>query len=310
MEAARQIAFGTIDELVVLSGTGHGSGETRAFVLDTASGSLVAKKEWREKYVGHSSIFASARGIYLTSGLDGPVAYSAGLREQLPKPPEYVENLSQDGRYFTISKGERGRAVQAIVDIETFRETGVEVVNTSVDSIGSNRLASVVLLPDDQGAVKVADSTGTLYPFTGPCRAIRPRFVAPDVVAVFGCHRLEVVTLSGERLFGTGLEPEDRYVAAAARDGSRFATIAPHFGIGCDGKVCFETVRVFDIAARREVFSTEVHEWHGTDGGSGIALSPDGLALAVNSVGIVRYFRLPPKVVPQETPSTVPGEKS
>ena len=297
LEAIKQMAFGNSEELVVISQSGLNDKpvKVKAFVLSTASGKVVNTREWALKDALSTEIFSTPGGSYLTPTADGPTAFSAGLRDVLPQPSHYVSMMSPDARYYFISKGERGHKITALVETETDRETGVEVVNKPIESIGSNWIATVGFMPDGRASVSLAGSSETLHPYAGTCREVSPRFVSEKAIALIGCEQLEVRSLSGEPIFATTLPGDVEHLIAPSRDGSRFATLTSHHGWGCDPKLCFEKVSVFDMQERREVFSTEIHEWHESYGASGIALSPDGLALAVNSVGVVQLFRLPPK---------------
>lgn len=293
--AADQIAFGSPEELVVVRDTGVARKpiQVRAFVINAVSGKLTGRQEWTRRN-GPANIHATAHGTYLAYTSDGQAVFTAGL-ERTERISQAVRMVSPDGCYFTTSEAVPGHAITRFFDAASFDPTGTEFVNMTVDSIAADRIAYMAVQGDKRRVAVVETAQSRAYPFSTTCKVIQPRFISDGVLAVFGCNRLDVVTISGDSLFSTDIERETRWMAVASRDGSRFAIQSPHLGGGEFTRIQSETVRVFDVEQRREVFATAVQERHGRKGESGVALSPDGKALAVNSVGIVQYFRLPPK---------------
>ena len=296
LTAADQIAFGSPEELVVVrdTGTARKPVEVRAFVIDTISGKLVGQREWTRKS-GRGNITATADGKYLSYTSDGQDVFTAGLATS-ERISQAVRMVSPDGRYFTTWEAVPGHSITRFFDAASFAPTGAEFTSKTVDSIAADRIAYMTVLGDKRRAAVAETVPSRAYAFTTTCKEIRPRFISDEVLVVFGCDRIDVVTRLADRLFSADLERGTRWIAPASRDGSRFAIQSPQFGGGEFARIRSETVRVFDVQQRREVFMITVQEGHGQNGESGIALSPDGMALAVNSVGIVQYFRLPPKI--------------
>src|SRR5687767_6514738 len=116
--------------------------------------------------------------------------------------------ISPDGRRITVWRAVPGRAVTAFLDTDTLQATGAEFINKHV--------------------------------------SIRPRFVSSDVLAVFGCGRLEVITTQGRKLFTTAIPDQDRWVAPASRNGRRFALVGTYESAAHWSKPCFERVKVLD----------------------------------------------------------------
>jgi hypothetical protein len=77
-------------------------------------------------------------------------------------------------------------------------------------------------------------------------------------------------------------------------DGSRFAVIQTFSGPGDPSSLSIERVTVFDATRQKAVFATDISDLNGARSGasSGVALSPDGGSLAINSAGVVRLFAL------------------
>jgi hypothetical protein len=299
-EALTQIACGSPDEIVVVDSPPLITGMTftvKAFALDAHSGQVVREREWPQPWVPPvPNLSATASGKYLTDTGDGPRAFSLGLKDIL-EPPPCSGVASVDGRYFLLHvshiQGYKGHAQRLMCDVDSCQPTGAEFGNPNVESIAGGRIATVGY-KDGQAHVRVEGKDGSFNPYVG-CSDARPRFVSDSLLAVFACGKIQVVDLSGGVLFSAPRLTRGRPLAAAARDGSRFATLELFYGWGDSPKLHHERVRVFDIAEKKEIFSVDIHEWHSDFGHSGMALAPDGSGLAVNSVGVVQYFRLPPK---------------
>jgi hypothetical protein len=162
-------------------------------------------------------------------------------------------------------------------------------------SVADNRIAHSALR-NSKGIVLIEDISKQMPEFETDCQNIdvRPNFITSDLLAVLGCRRLDVVSLRSGKVFSSTLEGEQAFFVAASRDGSRFAIMQIFALPGDPPSVSKERITVFDVAQRKAVFLTDISELRGSTLGesSGVALSPDGSRLAINSVGVVRLFAL------------------
>ena len=296
LTAINQIAFGSNAELVVIGDEDplpDARGQVRAYVLEAKTGQVLTQKSWMAK--GRPSLFATAKGQYVADTSNGLVLYSSGLERILARYDDAAEMASPDGRVVTVWGGVPGRAVTTFLDADTLRPTGAEFINKAIDSVALDRIAYVAFYGSNapHASVLIDDAHEEVKPVDTDCREVRPRFVSQGVLAVFGCNRLKVITDQGQVLFTTPALDSSRWVAPASRDGRRFAVIDTYESEAHWSTVCFERVRVFDTTTGHVSFRAEFHDLRGTLGGSGVALSPDGSLIAVNSLGIVRVFAIP-----------------
>ena len=103
--------------------------------------------------------------------------------------------------------------------------------------------------------------------------------------------------MSEGRVFTAPLKGETGFFAAGSREGNRFAVIQHFQRPGDPPTICSERITVFDVIQRKPVFVTDISDLKGLTAGqsSGVALSPDGSSLAVDSAGVVRLFALQAK---------------
>lgn len=293
VEATRQIAFGTADELVVVSSRASFAKPdvVRAFLLEAKSGAVVSTEKWTAK--GLPYVFATADGRYAAVTETGLVAYSAGLKEVLATAGQSARMASPDGRSLAAWKSVPGHGVTSFIDAKSLRPTGVEYLDTNVLSISQNQIAYTAYASGSPNpAVHVRGPTGSASVYRTECSEVQPNFISENVLAVLGCDQVDVITSEGERLFSHATEGDSTF-AGASRDGSRFAIVEAFYGSGHDPKLRAERFIVFDVRTRKPVFTTDIVELRGRERGrSGAALSPDGSALAVNSLGIVRLFHI------------------
>lgn len=293
-DVSRSITFGTSAELVVLSDSDFEKPiHVRAFVLDAESGELIHQGAWTVDWAEDVAIYGNADGNYLANTDEGPVLLSRGLKETLKPLPGSAREVAPDGRSFvTWPTGEPGHAVTTFYDALTLERTGTEVVNREIHSIARDRVVETWDVQEKTGMkreIEVFVDGQSLFPYSASCEWLRAQFLSNEMLAIFSCGQLEFVTLSGERVFRTKLHERSVWRGSASRDGSRFATVTDN------GRGGAESIQVFDVNERREIYSTIIHQMHGDHDHSGVALSPDSLALVVNTAGIVRYFKLPPK---------------
>jgi hypothetical protein len=292
-EAVRLIAFGSADEIVVIGAESlfPEPGLVRAFVLDAKSGRIADSRQWTGR--GSAYIFPTAKGDYAAATETGLVLYSPGLKEALAKSPHSARLASPDGRSLAAWMQVPGHGLTLFLDTASLRPTGVKFLDKNVESISRECIASngsaagaPAVLVEWPAETKTAYRTG--------CSERQPRFVSEDVLAIIGCDRVDVINTAAERLFTFSTDGDAAFVNAS-RDGSRFAIVEAFFGYGIHGKLRSERFTVYDVGSRQPIFSTVIAELRGQDfARTGAALSPDGSALAVNSLGIVRLFDLKP----------------
>jgi hypothetical protein len=288
IDASRQLAFGSNDELVVIGDSGGPSPEqtVRGFALESRSGTMFRTAEWRRKH--WSCVLGTSSGAYAVTTETGLSLYSSGLKEVVTTSAYSARLASPDGRYLLASEGDS----TLLLDASSLQATGVQFRRHSVDSFVGDRIAYTGYVNRSREASVLFDDVDEKLPaYQTDCQEVRPHFLSSDVLAVLGCGRFEVIRIGGERLFSGSTHG---VFAAVSRDGTRFAIVEAVFGLGSHAKLSSEDIRVFDAKLGREVFATRVQELRGLeDANSGVTLSPDGSRLAVNSLGIVRLYDLP-----------------
>lgn len=299
-EAARQIAFGSNDELVIIkdSGSFANPNPARAFVLGTKSGDLRNDVRWVTNRWPY--IFATAQGNYAVVANDGMVLYSPGLKQIVATAANTAaDKVSPDGYSLAAWKTIPGHGLTYFLNADTLRPTGTQFLDTNVESISPDAIAYIARRKDsttDSVFVNNGKSTGSRY--DTKCDQVQARFVSANVLTIVGCDVMEVVSDGGSELFAEQVLGPLGYsgFAAASRSGNRFAIRQTFDKSGDPPTICTERVTVFDVKSRKAVFVTDVQQLRGFDSGpkaSGIALSPDGRLMAVNSAGVVQLYQLP-----------------
>ncbi|MBI3450849.1 MAG: hypothetical protein HY049_18285 [Acidobacteria bacterium] len=292
------MAFGSSRELVVLDDRSlvPTPSDIHAFVLDAISGSVVNQTKWQSKW--HCMLFGNAAEGYVVVTEKGTSVWSAGMKEVTAASPETGKDASPDGSVFAAWSGEfrPGHGATFFLDTQTLKPTGVEVLDTYVSSVSRDHMAHVAYREGTKnGTVLYAPEDDAWKPYDSDCPEPGPLFVTNDLVAVFGCRKMRVVDTSGSLVFTARLGRESGS-AATARDGSRFAVFENTYTIAHWPKLVEERFTVFDVKGKGPIAIIKIDELRGrTDGNSGAALSPDGSLLAVNSMGVVRLYALPPK---------------
>jgi hypothetical protein len=292
-QATRQIAFGSSAELVVAKDSGPFAkpNEVRGFVLDAKSGKILREAHWTSG--SWPFLFATSNGKYAVVTEAGMALYSQGLRSAIATGIHTADKVSTDGRYLSASESIPGHGVTIFIDAETLKPNGAQFQDVYVWSIADNRVASSAWR-GEQGVVLVKDSSKQVPDYQTDCKYVRPNFITSDLLAVLGCARLDVVSLTSGKTFTSALKGAEAFFAAASRDGTRFAVIQVFSRPGDPPSLSLERITVFDVNQRKPVFATDISDLKGSTTGasSGVALSPDGSALAINSAGVVRLFAL------------------
>jgi hypothetical protein len=292
-QATRQIAFGSNTELVVAKDSGPFAkpNEVHGFVIDAKSGKILREVHWTSG--SWPFLFATSNGKYAVVTETGMALYSQGMQSSIATGAHAADKMSPDGRFLSASESIPGHGITIFIDAETLKPNGTEFRDIYVWSIADNRVASSAFR-DASGVVLVNDKGKQVPEYETGCRGVRPNFITTDLLAVLGCEGVDVVSLTNGKTFTSPLKGADAFFAAASRDGKRFAVIQAFSRSGDPPTLTLERVTVFDVTQRKPVFVTDISDLKGlTPGGSsGVALSPDGSGLAINSAGVVRFFAL------------------
>ena len=292
-QATRQIAFGSNSELVVAKDSGPFAkpNEVHGFVLDPKSGKLLREAHWTSG--SWPFLFATSSGKYAVVTEAGMTLYSQGLQSAIATGIHTADKVSPDGRYLSAPESIPGHGVTIFIDAETLKPNGTRFQDTYVWSIADNRIAYSAFR-GKEGVVLVGDNIRQLPEYQTDCKDVRPNFITSDLLAVLGCERLDVVSLTSGKTFTFALRGSEAFFAAASRDGTRFAVMQVFTRQGDPPSLSLERVTVFDVARRKPVFATDIFDLKGSTTGasSGVALAPDGSSLAINSAGVVRLFAL------------------
>jgi hypothetical protein len=292
--ADRQIAFGTNGDLVVL-GVPFKRGDTqsvRAYVLDTGSGHVIRERQWEAR--GTPRVFGTSGGGYAVDTTAGTVLYGPRLEEEQQRTNLYVEMASCDGRRLAARTLKGKESVWVGLDAVTLEPDGWEYPEGSGLSISEHGSASVVYVREPTPVVSItsAGSTESVYYRPG-CKQIGVDFLSESTLAVVGCDRYVVINTRGNELM-SGLALLGHDVFTPARNGSRFALNQAVFSGDWRDSLRYEKVTVFDLPARRAILQLKIDDLRGEDlARSGVAVSPDGSMLAVDSWGIVKVYSLP-----------------
>ena len=293
-EATRQLAFGSNGELVVASSDGPilKASDVRAFVIETRSGRVIDEAAWKSKTWPY--IFATAEGNYAVTTENGLALYSSGLKEVIATSKHSSKMASPDGQSLAAWKRVPGHGVTFFLGSRDFLPSEIEFLDHNVESISRTQIAYAAYSKGSKNpAIHIEGPAGIVSVYATDCPEVQPRFVSENALAIFGCDGVDVISTHGERLYRLSLDGENAF-AGASRDGNRFVAVEAFYGKGHTPKLRFETFTVIDVRSPRPIFTVKIKELQGRESGrSGAALSPDGSLLAVNSLGIVRLFRLP-----------------
>jgi len=292
-QATRQIAFGSSAELVVAKDSGPFAkpNEVHGFVLNAKNGKILREAHWTSG--SWPFLFATSNGKHAVVTEAGMTLYSQGLQSAIATRAHTADKVSPDGRYLSASESIPGHGVTTFIDSETLKPNGTQFQDIYVWSIADNRVAYSAFR-GEKGVVLIKDITKQMPEYETDCKDVRPNFITSNLLAVIGCERLDVVSLTGGKTFTSTLKGADAFFAGASRDGSRFAVIQVFARPGDPPRLSLERVTVFDVTRQKAVFATDISDLKGatTGASSGVALSPDGTSLAINSAGVVRLFAL------------------
>ena len=292
-QATRQIAFGSNAELVVAKDSGPFAkpNEVHAWVLDAKNGKILREADWTSG--SWPFLFATSTGKYAVVTKAGMALYSQGLQSAVATGTHTADKVSPDGRYLSATESIPGHGVTIFIDADTLKPNGTQFQDIYVWSIADNRVASDAFRGEG-GVVLIRDISKKVPEYQTDCKGARPNFITSDLLAVLGCERLDVVSLTSGKTFTSTLKGAEAFFAAVSRDGNRFAVIQAFTRPADPPILSLERVTVFDVTQRKPVFATDISDLKDftIGGSSGVALSPDGSSLAINSAGVVRLFAL------------------
>lgn len=298
--AIRQIAFGQEGELVVINDTGicGKSNPVHAFVINSRSGTVVNETKWSSNCWPY--IFATAQGNYAVATSDGMSVYSSGLTKILTSAAgAAAEVASPDGRVIAAWKQIPKHGLTYFLDADTLQPTGREFLDGNVTSVSAEAILHVAThVGSVNQVVLLDDGRSKPPPIDTGCGLTHARFLSSSELLVLGCGKLRVVNTQGTELFAdsnAGVIGSSEF-GAVSRNGQRFAFIREYDDSGDPEHIRVERITVFDVAMRKAIFALDVLDLKGSYAhahASGVAFSPDGSLLAVDSEGIVKAFQLP-----------------
>jgi hypothetical protein len=293
-QAMRQIAFGSTEEVVVANDSGPfpKPNDVHGFVMDARNGGVLKEVQWTSG--SWPFLFATSTGKYAVITESGMAVYSQGFQTILATGSHVADKASPDGRFLSVTEAISGHGTTLFIDPDTLKPNGTEFRDVYVWSISENRVASSALR-NDNGIVLITDLRKQLPEYETDCGNVRPNFITNELLAVVGCERVDVVSLTNGKMFSLPIKGGEAFFGAASRDGSRFAIYQSFDRAGDPPRLTAERITVVDVVQRRPVFVTDISTLRGSIRGesSGVALSPNGSSVAINSAGIVRFFPLP-----------------
>jgi len=211
-----------------------------------------------------------------------------------------AEHISPDGKSLGAWKAIPGHGKTYLVDSSTLLPTGREFLDKYVLAVSETSIAYVAThLDSPNQVVLIEDGVSKLKEFSTDCGQVQVTFLSTDTLAILGCNRLRILSLeSGELMsFNHSGIPGTDWLSAVSRNGQRLATTHTATISAWDGpdRIDFERISVFDVREKRQILTLDVKQLHGLDApshSSGIALSPNGKLLVVNSEGLLQMFSL------------------
>jgi len=297
-DVRRQIAFASDGELVTISDDGPSGQLVGATVIAARDGRVVRKVAWESKHPNY--VFATAGGQYAVVSDGATTLYSGSLDHVVKRVNTEVGYQSPDRRVLARTEFRNGEHSVSLFDASTIAPLRVGFRGQYLWSFTDRWIAEIVYAKNHHAVVRLTSPDAHQVEWESGCKAglgqeVRPQFVSADLIAAVGCNRLDVITTAGGLVFSAELAADYAHVAAVSPTGARFAIVQAFLRRGDPSTLCVERIVVFDVNQHKAIFMTDVSDLAGTTGGaSGLAFSPSGAYLAVNSAGTVRMFALLP----------------
>jgi hypothetical protein len=276
---------------------------------------VVKKHSWimpgNAKYVSPANFFAAKAGGYIVRYGDFLALYSSSFKcitwRKIGYGIDIIASPAGDTLLLLETRQTDGRWTQKLEIVDTDRLATVKSWTTTPDHRAEALWGQQIVARDRSStSIQLLDADPRPW-FDSDVGA--PTFLSSDTLAVLGggaVQNVMAVSTDGKvlRKFDLGLEQSHGPIAGS-RDGHRYAVPAMRWGVGRNDIPDVVHARVFSVDSDAPILTLDVsrHTNGGPDfflpygdtrsGGGPLALSSDGLLLAVKSGGIVQLYSLP-----------------
>jgi hypothetical protein len=307
------VAFGTIS-MIRFQGYVPGTGSTYLISFDSATGKVIATKQWHwPDTIANSSLAATASGKFLLQEDDGQlILYSPSLQVinsvQLKKLVEgryltFPSQVSTDGHYLFVQSEKDNIYRLSMLDVETLRPIRSWSFDFPILAGSDHYLARWQELKKVYKRSLYVQSNGTdwkeIYRDTG-CNEMGGHgatFLTDSVLLVRSCNKLTEVDSDGNILFSNTFPPKHALETfGASADGQRFAISIAQlkkqpFWVGDPGyDRVHPTLIVYDAKSHQAVSTFTLNQKD--ERPSSFAFSADGSQLVLLRSGVLELYQI------------------
>jgi hypothetical protein len=283
--------------------------------FNSATHEFIKKMSWimpgNAQYVSPANFFPATNGRFVVRYADTLALYSSSFKcitwRKIGYGIDIIASPAGDTLLLLETRQTDGRWTQKLEIVDTDRLATVKSWTTTPDHraealwgqqiVARNRSSTSIQLLDAEPRPWFGSDVGA------------PTFLSPDTLAVLSGDAVQnvmAVSTDGKvlRKFDLGLEQSSGPIVGS-RDGHRYAVPTMRWGVGRNNIPDVVHARVFSLDSDAPILTLDVS--HLTNGGSDflppyrdtqsgggpLALSSDGLLLAVKSGGIVQLYSVP-----------------
>jgi hypothetical protein len=287
-----------------------------AVFFNSATHEFIKKMSWimpgNDQYVSPADFFPATNGRFVVRYADTLALYSSLFKcitwRKIGYGIDIIASPAGDTLLLLETRQTDGRWAQKLEIIDTGRLTTVKSWTTTPDH-RAEALWGEQIIARNRSSTSIQLLDADPRPWFGS-DANAPKFLSPDTLAVLGggaVQNVMAVSTDGKvlRKFDLGLEQSSGPIVGS-RDGHRYAVPAMRWGVGRNNIPDVVHARVFSLDSDAPILTLDVsgHTNASPDfftpygdtrsGGGPLALSSDGLQLAVKSGGIVQLYSVPP----------------
>jgi hypothetical protein len=283
--------------------------------FNSATHEFIKKMSWimpgNAQYVSPANFFPATNGRFVVRYADTLALYSSSFKcitwRKIGYGIDIIASPAGDTLLLLETRQTDGRWTQKLEIVDTDRLATVKSWTTTPDH-RAEALWGQQIVARNRSSTSIQLLDADLRPWFGSDVG-GPTFLGPDTLAVLGdgaVQNVMAVSTDGKvlRKFDLGLEESDGPIVGS-RDGQRYAIPTMRWGVGRKNNPDSVRARVFSLDRDAAILTLDVtlHTNGGPDsfspegdsrfGAGGLALSADGLLLAVKSGGIVQLYSVP-----------------
>jgi hypothetical protein len=283
--------------------------------FNSATHEFIKKMSWimpgNDQYVSPANFFPATNGRFIVRYGDILAVYSSSFKcitwRKIGYGIDIIASPAGDTLLLLETRQADGRWTQKLEMVETDRLATVKSWTTTPDH-RVDALWGEQIVARNRSSTSIQRLDADPRPWFGSDVGA-PTFLSPDTLAVLSggaVQNVMAVSTDGKvlRKFDLGLEQSSGSIVGS-RDGHRYAVPTMRWGVGRNNIPDVVHARVFSLDSDAPILTLDVS--HLTNGGSDffppyidtqsgggpLALSSDGLLLAVKSGGIVRLYSVP-----------------